>query len=166
MRVNLPKYQRHYILLIISLVLLKCPMAFAESAIDETKTNKYVTAFWNSFNNDLSNGALEKYLSHWDENAERITPTVHAKGIKEIRATYKSYLAAYSDFHQEEIRRVIDGNVVVSELVTTARNKASGEMMSLPNVAIVELNEKGKVIRARVYLDTRKFNPKAPASNN
>ncbi len=166
MRVNLSRYQGHYVFLIIALVLLKCPLAFAESAIDEAKTNEYVSAFWNSFNNDLSNGALEKYLSHWDKNAERITPTVHAKGIKEIRATYKSYLAAYSDFHQEEIRRIVDGNVVVSELITTARNKASGEMMSLPNVAIVELNEKGKVIRARVYLDTRKFNPKAlPAKN-
>ena len=160
MRINLSRNRCHYVFLIIFLFLIREPLAFAEGAIDEAKTNEYVTAFWKSFNNDLSNGALEKYLTHWDENAERITPTVHAKGIEEIRATYKSYLAAYSDFHQQEIRRVIDGNVVVSELITTARHKASGEMMSLPNVAIVELNDKGKVIRARVYLDTGKFNPK------
>jgi hypothetical protein len=129
--------------------------------MDADMANRYATAFWNSFNNDLSAGALDVYLKHWDENAERITPTVHAKGIKEIRATYESYLAAFSDFHQEEIRRIVDGNVVVSELITTARNRASGEMLTLPNVAIVELNNNGKVIRARVYLDTRKFNPKA-----
>ena len=160
MRISLSRYQEYYIFVIIFLFLFRAPLIIAEDTIDEARTNEYATAFWNSFNNDLANGALEKYLTHWDENAERITPTVHARGFEEIRATYKSYLAAYSDFHQQEIRRIVDGNISISELITTAKNRATGEMMTLPNVAIVELNDKGKVIRARVYLDTGKFNPK------
>ncbi len=151
--------QRYFPVLLVFAFMLMVPLAHAAGTIDEERTNEYASAFWNSFNKDLSSGALEVYLKHWDDNAERITPTVHAKGIKAIRAVYENYLATYSDFHQQEIRRIVDGNVVVSELVTTARNKASGEILSLPNVAIVEFNDGGKVSRARVYLDTRKFNP-------
>ncbi len=131
----------------------------ADEAFDEALTEAYATAFWDSFNTDIAAGNLEKYLSHWDENAERITPSVHARGIDEIRATYLRYLEVYTDFKQREIRRVIDGNVSISELITEATHKTSGEMLSLPNVAIVEFNELGKVTRARVYLDTRKFGP-------
>lgn len=151
---------RYFAKLFFSLVLfsLNSPVLAADETL-ENKTNEYATAFWNSFNTELSAGKLETYLAYWDVNAERITPTVHAKGIKEIRATYQSYLDAFSDFQQTEIRRIIDSNVVVSELLTTARNKVTGEFLSLPNVAIVEFNNQGKVIRARVYLDSRKFNP-------
>ncbi|NKB37443.1 MAG: hypothetical protein GKR93_09785 [Gammaproteobacteria bacterium] len=131
----------------------------ADQAFDESLTDTYSTRFWNSFNNDIASGNLEKYLSHWDENAERITPTVHARGIDEIRATYLRYLDVYTDFRQTELRRVIDRNVSISELITEAKHKVSGEIISLPNVAIVEFNDLGKVIRARVYLDTRKFSP-------
>jgi ketosteroid isomerase-like protein len=159
MKITSSQYHVHFIILLISVFLLMSPKAQATETMDEERTNDYATAFWNSFNTDLSAGNLEVYLDHWDENAERITPTVHAKGKMEIRATYESYLAAYSDFHQTELRRIVDGNVVVSELLTRARDKVSGAVLSLPNVAIVEFNEAGKVIRARVYLDTRKFNP-------
>lgn len=131
----------------------------AADQTQENMTNQYATAFWNSFNTELSAGNLEVYLRHWDKNAERITPTVHAKGIEEIRATYQKYLDAFSDFQQTELRRIVDGNVVVSELLTNARNKATGKLLSLPNVAIVEFNDQGKVMRARVYLDSCKFNP-------
>lgn len=153
------QYQDYFKSLLLSALLFTSSFVHGGDAVIESRTDGYATAFWNSFNTDLSAGALEVYLSHWDENAERITPTVHAKGINEIRATYQSYLNAYSDFHQTELRRMIDGNVVVSELLTRARDKVSGALMSLPNVAIVEFNEAGKVIRARVYMDTRKFNP-------
>ena len=159
----LSHHRQYFRLLIISLVLLHAPLVAAQGNIDERKTNEYATAFWDSFNNDLSNGKLDEYLSHWDEKAERITPTVHARGIEEIRATYESYLAAFSDFHQLETRRIVDGNVIVSELITTARDNATGKVLRLPNVAIVEVNEKGKVTRARVYLDTGKFNPPPPS---
>lgn len=152
-------YYWRFVSLLMAVFMFTSSFGHAADAIDESRTDEYATAFWNSFNTDLSAGALEVYLSHWDENAERITPTVHAKGINEIRATYQSYLNAYSDFHQTELRRVIDGNVVISELLTRARDKVSGALLSLPNVAIVEFNEAGKVIRARVYMDTRNFNP-------
>ena len=145
------------ILLFASLFSFSCA-SFA-SGPAKNVVDQQASAFWDSFNNDLAKGDLETYLKHWDENAERITPTVHARGIDEIRAVYRGYLEAYSDFHQQEVRRIIDGQTIVSELVTTATNRASGERMTLPNVAIVELNEDGKVIRARVYLDTRIFNP-------
>jgi len=153
------QYQAYFKSLLLSVLVLTSSFVHGGDAVVESRTDAYATAFWNSFNTDLSTGALEVYLSHWDENAERITPTIHAKGIKEIRATYQSYLNAYSDFHQTELRRMIDGNVVISELLTRATDKLSGDILSLPNVAIVEFNGVGKVIRARVYMDTRKFNP-------
>ena len=131
----------------------------AGDAIDEEKINTYASAFWNSFNQDLSSGELETYLEHWADNAERITPSRHDKGKAAIRVTYRNYLNTYDDFHQEELRRVTEGNTVVSELLTRARHKVTGDLLSLPNVAILEFNEEGKVRRARVYLDTRKFNP-------
>ncbi len=153
-------YYRTAVALLAACILLFCSSRlYSEEAIDESRTHQYATNFWNSFNTELSPDTLELYLNNWDDNAERITPTAHAKGKQAIREVYEKYLAAYSDFHQEEIRRIVDGNIVVSELLTTARNKASGISLSLPNVAIVEFNEKGKVIRARVYLDTRKFSP-------
>jgi len=147
---------------LLSIQLLAISQTLWAENIDEDKINAHVSAFWNSFNTDLSAGELDTYLSHWDENAERITPTVHAKGMKEIRATYESYLTAFSDFHQTELRRIVEGNIVVCELVTRAKNRKTGVSLSLPNVAILEINEKGKVMRARVYLDTAKFNPEPP----
>lgn len=151
------------LLAVFTALLFASPPSLAADETEESLTNGYATAFWNSFNNDLAAGELETYLAHWDENAERITPTLHARGIDAIRATYKSYLAAYDDFHQTELRRLVDGNVVVSELLTRARDKKTGAVLSLPNVAILEFNDRGKVSRARVYLDTGKFNPEGPA---
>jgi ketosteroid isomerase-like protein len=123
----------------------------------ENEVEQFADRFWDSFNQHLAKGALDVYLENWDERAERITPTVHARGIDEIRATYEGYLQTYSDLNQTEVRRVVDGNLVVSELLTDAKRKSDGSVLSLPNVAIVEFNEKGKVIRARVYMDTREF---------
>jgi len=157
-----PKRRMPLLAVLLSIQLVLFSSTLWADNVDEEKINNYVSAFWNSFNTDLSAGALDSYLSHWDENAERITPTVHAKGMKEIRATYESYLLAFSDFHQTELRRVVEGNVVVSELMTRAKNRKTGVTLSLPNVAILEINEKGKVMRARVYLDTAKFNPQPP----
>ena len=144
-----------------ALALFVCCYSFSAGAVDEdeTLTNERVSAFWKSFNNDLSSGRMEVYLSHWAKDAERITPSIHARGIDEIRATYENYLSAFSDFHQLELRRVVDGNVAVSELLTTAKNRKTGKVLTLPNVAIIELNDEGKVKRARVYLDTAKFDP-------
>ena len=156
----LPKIRIPLLAILLSIQLFSSTL-WADN-VDEEKINNYVSAFWNSFNTDLSSGALDTYLSHWDEDAERVTPTVHAKGMKEIRATYESYLAAFSDFHQTELRRVVEGNVVVSELMTRAKNRKTGVTLLLPNVAILEINEKGKVVRAKVYLDTAKFNPQPP----
>ena len=131
--------------------------SYAENAEQQSRTDIFATTFWNSFNGDLSSGRLEKYLTLWHENAERITPTIHAKGIEEIRATYQSYLSNFSDFHQTEIRRITQDNIAVSELITRATNIKTGEELTLPNVAIVEFDESGKVIRARVYYDTGLF---------
>ena len=117
----------------------------------------YADAFWDSFNTYLAKGALDVYLESWDERAERITPTAHARGIEEIRATYESYLKTYSDLNQTEVRRVVDGNLVVSELMTEAKRRSDGSVLALPNVAMVEFNDAGKVVRARVYMDTSEF---------
>lgn len=159
MLASLSFFLRHLIFVSLLTTAIPASTVWAEEKMDETITNGYASAFWDSFNNDLASGNLEHYLSHWDDNADRITPTAHAKGIKAIRATYEHYLATYSDFHQTELRRVTEGNVVVSELLTKARNKKTGEELSLPNVAILEFSSMGKVVRARVYLDTAKFNP-------
>ena len=123
----------------------------------ENPVEQFADRFWNSFNQHLAKGALDVYLDNWDEQAERITPTVHARGIEEIRATYEGYLQTYSDLNQTEVRRVVDGNLVISELVTEAKRKSDGSVLSLPNIALVEFNQTGKVIRARVYMDTREF---------
>ena len=143
--------------LLSSFLLFTSSTLYSEETINESLTEQYATNFWNSFNTELSPDTLELYLSNWDENAERITPTLHAVGKQAIRETYESYLSAYSEFHQTELRRIVDGNIVVSELMTTAREKESGVSLSIPNVAIVEFNNKGKVVRARVYFDTKKF---------
>lgn len=123
----------------------------------QSRMDTYADTFWNSFNTHLAKGALEEYLENWDPSAERITPTVHARGIDEIRAIYESYLQTYSDLNQTEIRRVVEGNLVISELITEAKRRSDDSVLSLPNVALVEFNEAGKVIRARVYMDTREF---------
>ena len=63
-------------------MILKNPMKSTLTAGVE----HFADAFWDSFNNDLAKGALDVYLENWDKQAERITPTVHARGIDEIRA--------------------------------------------------------------------------------
>lgn len=130
-------------------------ITFAQDIEPTTQTNQWVTAFFDSFNEDLSQGNLDDWMDNWSEEAERITPMGNAKGKAQIRELYVSLNERYEGMVQTIVGTIIEGRRASVELHTVGIHKATGIEVTMPNVAVLTFNEQGKVTSAHVYLDMK-----------
>ena len=122
---------------------------------ERSQVNHWVTAFFQSFNEDLMRGNMDAWMENWAEQAERITPMGNAKGKAQIRQLYVSLNQRYEAMVQEITGTIIEGHNASVELHTVGIHRETGIKVSMPNVAVLAFNEQGKVISAHVYLDMK-----------
>ena len=122
---------------------------------ERSQVNHWVTAFFQSFNEDLMRGDMDAWMENWADQAERITPMGNAKGKAQIRQLYISLSQRYEDMVQEITGTIIEGRNASVELNTVGVHRETGIKVSMPNVAVLKFNEQGKVTSAHVYLDMK-----------
>ena len=122
---------------------------------ERSQVNHWVTAFFQSFNEDLMRGDMDAWMENWAEQAERITPMGNAKGKAQIRQLYISLSQRYEAMVQEITGTIIEGRNASVELNTVGVHRETGIKVSMPNVAVLTFNEQGKVTSAHVYLDMK-----------
>ena len=122
---------------------------------ERSQVNHWVTAFFQSFNEDLMRGDMDAWMENWADQAERITPMGNAKGKAQIRQLYISLSQRYEDMVQEITGTIIEGRNASVELNTVGVHRETGIKVSMPNVAVLTFNEQGKVTSAHVYLDMK-----------
>lgn len=119
----------------------------------EEQTSRWATAFFESFNQHMNPGSLDRWMENWADNAERRTPMGNAKGRVEIRRLYESLQVRYRDMHMEIVGLIVQGNRASVELETRGIHRETGREVAMPNVALLKFNPAGEVVSAHVYLD-------------
>src|SRR5690606_11128066 len=102
---------------------------------ERSQVNHWVTAFFQSFNEDLMQGDMDAWMENWAEQAERITPMGNAKGKAQIRQLYISLSQRYEAMVQEITGTIIEGRNASVELHTVGVHRETGIKVSMPNVA-------------------------------
>ena len=128
--------------------------ALAEDSAEQL-TAKRASAFFASFNENMSPAGLDRWMTNWAEDATRLTPMGNAHGKAEIRKLYEALQGRYTEMRMEIVGLIVQGSRASVQLDTRGVYKATGRTVTMPNVAIVEFNDAGKVKRAQVYMDMK-----------
>lgn len=108
--------------------------------------------------NELENGgALEEFVSIFDDEAELRRPETHQRldGEDGALAFWKDYLGNFDQI-RSEFSRVVDGEVGVLEWTSSGRLK-NGAPITYAGVSILDFDDSGKVARFSTYFDTQAF---------
>ena len=110
-------------------------------------------------NRALNDGDLDGALEIWDPHAvyhelpgTPLDTTEVLRGLDQIRASLKSYIAEFPDFHSEIDELMDGGNKVICLQRWTGTGRGSGLSVELDEVIVLTF-EKGKVVEGRVYPD-------------
>lgn len=137
----------------------------AHNVEDSDRVNAWVVAFFNSFNDNLTQGRMDAWMESWAPNAQRRTPMGNADGKEEIRALYQGLTERYSGLTHTIVDTVVEGRRASVELITVGVHRDSGNRVVIPNVALLTFNHEGKVALAKVYLDLKNIDRQIAAKH-
>jgi TolB-like protein len=128
----------------------------AAMPVDSTTTDQIVTTFHNTYNKINETGNLDGWMELWADDAESISPEKHQKGKDAIRASSEKTLSNWTKTEFVEKFRIVQGNKVAWEGTWEAYPRNSRRRVILPMVAIITIDERGKIKSYRWYYDWAK----------
>jgi steroid delta-isomerase-like uncharacterized protein len=137
---------------------------FFGCASQQTESSKNVdSAAWaeayEGWGAAMAGGNLDGLASAYADDAVRIHPMAGTLEGKQAQRDFFQML--YDNFDNQEVvvhNHSANGNTVWIELTWTARHKASGKIVNLDEVQVLEVTSAGKIARQTQYFDSASFN--------